>query len=123
MASTLTDIRLAACSPELWGGIECTINRVNNGYRDQLTNAGHYLRQDDIQHIASLGITALRYPVLWEHHQQEKGASINWTWATKQLHAIKQHNISPIVGLVHHGSGPSFTNLLDSSFPEQSASY
>src|SRR6185312_15456718 len=27
---------------EVWGGIECTINRVNDQYFDQLGYAGHY---------------------------------------------------------------------------------
>jgi dTDP-4-dehydrorhamnose reductase len=119
----LTDIKYPPCSPEIWGGIECTINRVNNQFRDQLSNAGHYMRSDDIRHIASLGIKALRYPVLWEHHQQEKDAAIDWSWAAMQLNEIKQQGITPIVGLVHHGSGPAFTNLMDSAFPEQLASY
>ena len=26
---------------ELWGGVECTVNRVGNGYSDQLTVSGH----------------------------------------------------------------------------------
>ena len=29
----------------------------------------------------------------------------------------------PIVGLVHHGSGPAYTSLLDSGFPEKLARY
>ena len=31
--------------------------------------------------------------------------------------------MKPIVGLMHHGSGPSYTNLLDPQFPEKLASY
>ena len=54
---------------ELWGGIECTINRINDIYLDQLEYAKHYSREDDLSLIAGLGIKTLRYPVLWEHHQ------------------------------------------------------
>jgi dTDP-4-dehydrorhamnose reductase len=111
------------CSPEIWGGIECTINRVGNEFRDQLSYAGHYLRTDDIEKIASLGIKALRYPVLWEYHQPNENTKIDWSWAEQQLNAIKQQNIIPIAGLVHHGSGPSYTDLLDERFPEKLASY
>lgn len=109
--------------PEIWGGIECTINRVQNNYRDQLALSGHYDRADDINQIAQLGIKALRYPVLWEHHQQSLQQVINWDWIEHQLNSIKERNIVPIAGLVHHGSGPSFTNLLDDKFPYHLADY
>jgi dTDP-4-dehydrorhamnose reductase len=39
---------------DIWGGIECTYNRVNNSYMDQLERAGHYNRNDDLDRIASL---------------------------------------------------------------------
>lgn len=109
--------------PEIWGGIECTINRIQDNYRDQLALSGHYDRSDDIHHIAQLGITALRYPVLWEHHQQTLQQVIKWDWIEKQLNVTKEFNIIPIAGLVHHGSGPSFTNLQDKMFPNHLASY
>ena len=32
---------------EMWAGVECTINRVRNRYRDQLALAGTYGRPDD----------------------------------------------------------------------------
>lgn len=109
--------------PEIWGGIECTINRIQNKYRDQLALAGHYDRNDDINHIASLGIKALRYPILWDHHQQKFQQVIKCDWTEKQLELIKEHNIVPIGGLVHHGSGPRFTSLHDDRFPYHLANY
>ena len=52
---------------QIWGGVECTINRVGNQYFDQLEYSGHYHRSEtDLELIASLGIKMLRYPVLWE---------------------------------------------------------
>src|ERR1044072_9679932 len=94
--------------PELWGGLECTINRVGDNFRDQLLYTGHYQRQDDIARFKTLGITAMRYPLLWERHQPAPDCKIDWTWAQQQLNAMKQYNIVPIVGLVHHGSCPRF---------------
>jgi hypothetical protein len=47
-------------NPELWGGIECTINRVNDKYRDQLLLAGHYTRPGDIERIAEAGHTKIK---------------------------------------------------------------
>ena len=111
------------CNPEIWGGIECTINRVNDTYRDQLEMAGHYYRTGDIERFAALGIRKLRYPLLWEHHQPFQNSSIDWDWTENQLNLIKENRIEPIVGLLHHGSGPRFTNLSDEDFPQKFAAY
>jgi dTDP-4-dehydrorhamnose reductase len=109
--------------PELWGGLECTINRIGDNFRDQLVYTGHYHRPDDIARFAALGITAMRYPLLWERHQPEPDCNIDWTWAQDQLDLMKQYKILPIAGLVHHGSGPRFTGLLDEHFSAKLASY
>lgn len=110
-------------NPEIWGGIECTINRVKNNFFDQLQYSGHYYREDDIEQISQLGIKKLRYPILWEKHQPEKDGIIDWSWITKQLSRIKEKNIDVIAGLVHHGSGPVYTNLADENFPFYLAEY
>jgi dTDP-4-dehydrorhamnose reductase len=39
------------------------------------------------------------------------------------MDAIRRAGIRPIAGLVHHGSGPRHTGLLDPAFPEKLASY
>ncbi|MEO7961621.1 MAG: glycoside hydrolase, partial [Ginsengibacter sp.] len=109
--------------PEYWGGIECTINRVNDRFLDQLHCAGHYQRGDDIDRIAELGITKLRYPVLWEKHQPDYDVVPEWGYTVQRLDQIRKHNIVPIAGLLHHGSGPSFTNLADDNFPTLFAAY
>src|SRR5215204_3495635 len=51
---------------ELWGGVECSIVRMGNDFRNQLSETGHLARHDDLALIAKLGIRTLRYPVLWE---------------------------------------------------------
>ena len=117
------DIKNHISKPQLWGGIECTINRVADSFRDQLHHCGHYTREDDIASFASLGIAALRYPVLWERHEPVKGQQIDWSWTTQQLEAIRKHKITPIAGLLHHGSGPGFTSLNDPAFPKMFAVY
>ena len=108
---------------EIWGGIECTINRVKKEFFDQLDYSGHYIREGDIDAIAGLGIKKIRYPLLWEKHQPEKDTVIDWAWARKQLTQIQQKGIDVIAGLVHHGSGPAFTNLADPEFPYLLADY
>ena len=108
---------------ELWGGIECTINRVKHQYFDQLEYAGHYNRITDLDHLASLGITKLRYPVIWEKHQPEQETNIDWARTEEYLNRLRALNITPIAGLVHHGSGPKYVNFYDGSFEQGLADY
>jgi dTDP-4-dehydrorhamnose reductase len=108
--------------PEIWGGIECTINRVNNTYLDQLAFSNYY-KSNFHEAVASLGVRKLRFPILWEKHQPSLDASIDWQWTSDQLNYFKDNGIDVIAGLVHHGSGPAFTNLVDPAFPELLAQY
>src|SRR5688500_1259991 len=109
-------------NPEVWGGIECTINRVNNAYFDQLQYANLY-ENPQIDAIINLGIRKLRFPILWERHQPEQDQDPDFTWTATQLQQLRDNGIEPIAGLVHHGSGPAYTSLLDDSFPEMLAAY
>lgn len=109
--------------PEIWGGIECTINRVQNRFFDQLKYNGHYNRTGDIAQLAETGIRKIRYPILWERHQPSRENAIDWTWTQNQLRELMEHHIDVIAGLVHHGSGPAFTHLLDDQFPNLLADY
>ena len=117
------DQKVSIDEPEIWGGIECTINRIGDEYKDQLDYSGHYSRTGDIEAIAGLGIKTIRYPILWERNQPRKNAKIDWTWTHRQLQAIRDSDMKLIAGLMHHGSGPSFTNLLDREFPYLLADY
>lgn len=108
---------------ELWGGVECTINRVRDRYHDQMTWSGHADRVDDIDRFASLGITSLRYPVIWERQAPERVDDVDWRWPDERLARIHERGMSPIVGLLHHGSGPRYTSLVDDGFPELLARY
>lgn len=101
---------------ELWGGVECTVNRVGDRYFDQLSKSGHCNRLDDLDRFADLGIQAIRYPILWERIAPNGLAQADWAWADQRLDYLCRLGIRPIVGLVHHGSGPPHTNLLDPTF-------
>ncbi|PWF46025.1 family 1 glycosylhydrolase, partial [Massilia glaciei] len=109
--------------PALWGGLECTVNRVGDNYFSQLDRNGHATRDDDIARFASLGITAIRYPVLWERTAPAGVASADWSWPDARLPALRAAGITPIAGLVHHGSGPPHTSLVDPAFPAQLAEF
>lgn len=108
---------------ELWGGVECTVNRVGNVYFDQLERTGHVSRASDLDLFATLGVSALRYPLLWERIAPGRLEDADWGWADDRLHRLRQLGIRPIIGLVHHGSGPRHTSLIDSSFPTRLAAY
>lgn len=108
---------------ELWGGVECTVNRVKDAFHNQLRASGHDRRGEDLQRFAELGFGRLRYPVLWELTAPTAPDVFDWRWADERLDKLRELNIDPIVGLVHHGSGPRYTNLLDALFPELLAAY
>lgn len=100
---------------ELWGGAECTVNRIGDRFSDQTILTGHETRRADIAAFASLGLKALRYPVLWERIERRPGAR-DFAWTDERLAEIRRHGLRAIAGLVHHGSGPAWTNLLDDGF-------
>jgi dTDP-4-dehydrorhamnose reductase len=102
---------------ELWGGFECTVVRIGNDYRDQLTETGHRSRVGDLDAVAQLGLRTLRYPVVWETVSPEQPNACDWAWHDVRLSRLRDLGIEPIVGLLHHGSGPRYTNLSDPAFP------
>lgn len=101
---------------ELWGGVECTVNRVGDTFFDQIERTGHAARGEDTDRIAALGVRAVRYPILWERTAQSTLADFDFSWADARMKRWRELGIRVIVGLVHHGSGPAGTSLLDESF-------
>jgi len=65
----------------------------------------------------------LRYPVLWEHVAPRSLSRLSFERSDRQLKRLRQVGLAPIVGLLHHGSGPRYTSLLDPGFPEKFAAY
>ncbi|HTE18268.1 MAG TPA: family 1 glycosylhydrolase, partial [Armatimonadota bacterium] len=108
---------------ELWTGIECTVNRVQDEYFDQMERSGHIHRLQDLDLFAWLGVSAVRYPVLWERTAPQGLETADWSWADERLGRLRELGVRPIVGLVHHGSGPRHTSLVDPSFPEGLAEF
>ena len=98
---------------ELWAGVECTVNRVGDRWFDQIERTGHDRRIDDCDRIADLGVKRVRYPVLWERPP----------WQDDRLERLRDRGVAPIIGLLHHGSGPSDTSLLDPLLPTKLAAH
>lgn len=109
--------------PEIWAGVECTVNRVGDVYLDQLELSGHASRIEDLDLLAALGVRAVRYPVLWERTAPEGLARADWAWPDARLRRLRELNLRPVVGLVHHGSGPRTTSLVDEGFAVGLAQY
>jgi dTDP-4-dehydrorhamnose reductase len=102
--------------PEVWAGVECTVNRVGDRYFDQVRRSGHHTRLDDLDRFAGLGVRALRYPVVWERTAPDGLDTADWRWADERLGRLRRLGIRPIVGLVHHGSGPRYAPLDSDAF-------
>jgi dTDP-4-dehydrorhamnose reductase len=107
----------------LWGGVECTINRLGDRFLDQLERCGHYARPDDVDAIAALGVAALRYPALWERIAPDGVQHADWRDCDRALLRLRELGVEPIVGFVHHGSGPLGTHLLDPHFVDGLSAY
>jgi dTDP-4-dehydrorhamnose reductase len=113
----------AVASLELWGGIECTVNRVGDVWHDQLSRSGHDERTADLEAFHALGLRTLRYPCLWERIAPRGPTAADWAWTDARLRRLQELDIAPIVGLIHHGSGPAGTSVLEESFVQGLTSY
>ena len=107
----------------VWGGIECTVNRVGAQWFDQTSRSGHSDRPDDLDRFAALGLRALRYPALWERIAPVSLDRPDWSWTDDRLSRLRTLEMRPILGLLHHGSGPAYTSLIDEEFPAKLARF
>lgn len=105
---------------ECWAGLECTVNRVGDAYYNQFdhTHAASY--EDFIDHPQRPAISALRYLASWEIVSRDGQF---WDRITTDLAALRKRHIRPVVGLIHHGSGPPETDLLSPDFAKGLASH
>ncbi len=120
----MTNNILSVTDVQLWGGVEGTFNRVGDRYFHQMRRSGHWDRMSDLDLVAALGIRTLRYPLLWEltAPTQDPNDS-DWSWGDARTGRMRELGIRPILGLVHHGSGPPHTSLVDARFADGLASY
>lgn len=108
---------------DLWGGLECTLNRVHDEYFDQFQLAGHYQRESLLKRFQELKFSAFRFPVLWEKYGALSSDDPEWQFATSELEYLRLQQITPIVGLVHHGSGPKHASIETPGFASELAGY
>lgn len=108
--------------PELWAGPEASVVRVGERSSDQLSSTGFADRLDDLDRLAELGVRRIRLPVLWERTETRCG-QLDFRWADARLQRLQDLPMRPVIGLLHHGSGPMHTHLLDPAFPQRLAGY
>ena len=108
----------------VWGGVECTINRVGETFLDQSLWSGHRARVDeDLRLFAELGLRTLRTGLQWEQFEANGERGAGWESFDRTLGTMRELGLQPIAGLLHHGSGIRSTDLLDPKFPEKLAEY
>lgn len=85
--------------------------------------SGHSQRLSDLDCFVAAGVRVVRYPILWERTAPRSLDECHWEWSDARLARLKELGLGVIAGLVHHGSGPIYTDLLDPHFPEKLARY
>jgi dTDP-4-dehydrorhamnose reductase len=108
---------------QLWGGAECTIVRLGDSWRDQSEETGHAGRRSDFEAMADLGMKRIRFPILWERVAPDRPDRLDFAWTDDRLGLLRELGIEVIAGLLHHGSGPRYTDLLDPDFAAKLADY
>jgi dTDP-4-dehydrorhamnose reductase len=115
--------RGAGAPLELWGGVECTVLRIGDEFRNQVVETGHATRMSDLDEMAKLGVKAVRYPIVWESVAPESPNELDFSWHDKRLERLRELGIRVIGGLVHHGSGPRYASMLDDKFAPMLGEY
>ena len=111
-------------SLQLWGGLECSVVRIGNEWRDQVQETGHHDRADaDLDLLHGLGLRTLRYPVLWERCAAGHRTAVGWDWHVARLRRMAARGMEPILGLLHHGAGPDGVDLLHPGLAEGLAAH
>ncbi|MEO5773758.1 MAG: family 1 glycosylhydrolase [Sphingomicrobium sp.] len=108
---------------ELWGGVECTVLRIGEEFRNQVVETGHAARMSDLDEMAKLGVKAVRYPIVWESVAPESPTELDFSWHDERLERLRDLGIKVVGGLVHHGSGPRYASMLDDKFAPMLGEY
>lgn len=113
----------------MWAtGIENTfIPQTRAGLRalDEYELTQHYeLWRQDIDRVASLGVSHLRWGVPWYRVNPAPGR-FNWTWVDEVLdYVVNEKGIQPILDLMHYGTPRWMENsFINASYPQRVAEY
>ena len=81
--------------PQLWGGFECTVNRVENRFLDQTVISGNEERLADLDLLLDPGLKAVRFPVLLERTLNHETNRLDWRFADERLGCLQELGIDP----------------------------
>jgi dTDP-4-dehydrorhamnose reductase len=86
--------------------------RIGDEFRNQLVETGHWTRMSDLDAMAS---SASRRPLSDRlgNVAPQVPTELDFSWHDKRLERLRELGIEVIGGLVHHGSGPRYTSMLD----------
>ncbi|MDP9452217.1 MAG: family 1 glycosylhydrolase [Actinomycetota bacterium] len=78
---------------------------------DVAETTGHARRwRQDLELVAACGVRRLRYPVRW-HRIERRRRSFDWEETDRVLGYLRDHDLHPIVDLLHHTSYPRWLRL------------
>src|SRR5436305_1612919 len=60
---------------------------------------------------------------VWDRTVRSGLGRADWAWSDERLGRLRQIGLTPIVGLLHHGSGPRHTSLVDPSLADGLAEF
>ena len=103
---------------EVWGGVECTVARIGDLYRDQIAETGHGAGPATSRRFARWALRRSDILSFGRRIAPDDPDRCDWTWSDERFGLMRSLGLRPIVGLLHHGSGPRYTSLLDDAFPD-----
>ena len=108
---------------ELWGGVECTVNRVGDRYHDQLERTGHADRPDDLGRSPRSGFDgcAIRCSGSESRRSTRSGRTGDGLTSASAIFDRSGSRRSP--GSSTTAAARVYSTLLDPDFPEQLAAY
>ncbi len=91
---------------------------------DEYELTDHYNQwEGDLERVASLGVSAVRYGIPWHKVEPEPGRFV-WEFADKTLDKLLHLGIDPIVDLVHYGLPPWLAGAyFNPDYPQRVAHY
>lgn len=108
---------------EMWGGIDYPLNRIGDEYFHRGEKRDHDDNIQSLQMFVELGIKKIRIPCLWELVSPKDLDRCHWHQIDAKLDECQKLGVQPVVHFLHHGSGPTYTSLIDPDFPEKFATY
>ena len=90
---------------ELWAGVECSVVRVGDVYRNQIVETGHAERLADLDLLAGLGVKTLRYPIIWDMIAPDAPDTCDWRWTDARMARLRGFKVAQKNGSMKTAAG------------------